>query len=178
MSQRQGNLRGLLIVVTLVAVTLAAAHGCASPPRAVTAPAQLAPAQPARATACAPEDAAAAQAIRDMYAALTRDDGEALSRLFAPDFYAFDVGKRFTGPELVALIHSLHAAGKTFVWNVVDPQPHVACDMAWVTWENRGAIGDASGTREVTWLESAVLRWTDGAWRIVFFHSTRVPPPS
>jgi hypothetical protein len=25
------------------------------------------------------------------------------------------------------------------------------------------------------WLESAVLEMQDGAWKIVFFHSTRVP---
>jgi hypothetical protein len=35
--------------------------------------------------------------------------------------------------------------------------------------------GDATGKTEVSWLESAVLLKDRGAWRIQFFHSTRVP---
>ena len=47
---------------------------------------------------------------------------------------------------------------------------------AWMTWVNRGAIEDAGGKKELTWLESAVLRKTDGAWQIHFLHSTRAAP--
>ncbi|MBL9017779.1 MAG: nuclear transport factor 2 family protein [Myxococcales bacterium] len=115
--------------------------------------------------------------IRDMYAALTADDASAPGRLFTPDFYAFDGGKRFTGPELFALIKDAHAAGRSFVWNVVAPDVHLACDVAWVTWENRGSIAEATNVKAMTWLESAVLRWDGGGWRATFFHSTRVPPP-
>jgi hypothetical protein len=34
---------------------------------------------------------------------------------------------------------------------------------------------DASGTKELSWLESAVLEKQAGTWRIRFFHSTRMP---
>ncbi|PYI40867.1 MAG: hypothetical protein DMF12_11805 [Verrucomicrobia bacterium] len=34
---------------------------------------------------------------------------------------------------------------------------------------------DAKGKKNLSWLESAVLRTENGAWRIHFFHSTRVP---
>jgi hypothetical protein len=34
---------------------------------------------------------------------------------------------------------------------------------------------DGSGTKNVTWLESAFLRKENNSWRIEFFHSTRVP---
>ena len=47
--------------------------------------------------------------------------------------------------------------------------------MAWITYVNRGSIKDASGTKAVSWLESAVLRKENDSWRIQFFHSTRVP---
>lgn len=155
------------------AVVLAAVHACAPQPIAATTHAGT-----ARPADCAPGDGAdPADAIRAMYAALTVDDAEALGRLFAPDFYAFEVGQRFTGPELVALIKAAHAAGKTFVWNVIAPETHLVCDLAWVTWENRGSISDAAGVKPITWIESAVLRWVDGAWRLAFFHSSRVPPP-
>lgn len=153
------------------AVALAAVNACASQPVAANVHA-------GRAADCAPGGgSAAADVIRTMYAAATVDDAEAMRRLFAPGFYAFDAGQRFTGPELIAFIKAAHDAGKIFVWSVVAPQTHVACDIAWVTWENRGSITDASGIKAVTWIESAVLRWAQGAWRIVFFHSSRVPPP-
>ena len=36
------------------------------------------------------------------------------------------------------------------------------------------SVQDAAGKKDVSWLESAVLRKGAGAWRIQFFHSTRV----
>jgi hypothetical protein len=48
-------------------------------------------------------------------------------------------------------------------------------DLAWITYVNRGSVGDAAGVTPVTWLESAVLRHDGRRWRIRFFHSTRVP---
>jgi len=141
---------------------------CASQPKAVTPPT----------AECAPDDKAApARVVRDMYAALTIDDASAASRLFTPTFYAFDGGKRFTGPELFALIKTLHAAGKTFVWEVRPPETHLDCKVAWLTWDNRGSVTSDAGVAAVTWLESAVLEWSGDAWRLAFFHSTRVPAP-
>jgi hypothetical protein len=138
--------------------------GCASTPAVVNR----------ETPACATDDGTTAvQTIRDMYAALTVDDAARANRLFAPSFYAFDVGKRYTGESLVALVKSAHEAGKKFVWEVTAPAAQVSCDFAWVTWENRGSIADATTENKVIWLESAVLRWTDGRWQILFFHSTR-----
>ena len=115
------------------------------------------------------------EAIRSMYAALTADDLDKFRALTAPDFYAFDVGKRFTGDALMDLIKAAHVAGKVYVWTVTDPEVHVQGDIAWITYVNKGSIKDASGTKDVTWLESAVLRKEKDIWRIQFFHSTRAP---
>ena len=92
-----------------------------------------------------------------------------------PDFYAFDAGGRFTGDALMDLIKAAHAAGKVYVWTVNEPEVHISGDIAWVTYVNRGSIKDASGIKDVNWLESAVLQKEQGTWRIRFFHSTRVP---
>ena len=73
------------------------------------------------------------------------------------------------------LIKAAHAAGKVYVWTVNEPEVHIAADIAWITYVNRGSIKDASGTKDVTWLESAVLQKEKGMWRIHFFHSTRAP---
>lgn len=114
-------------------------------------------------------------AVVSMYDAFTRDDRTKFDSVAAPDFYSFDGGKRYTGTELMALIASLHAAGNVYVWQVTEPEVHIDGNMAWITWVNRGSIRNASGTRDVSWLESAILRKGGDGWRIRFFHSTRVP---
>jgi ketosteroid isomerase-like protein len=115
------------------------------------------------------------EAIRSFFAAATADDLDKLHAVTTPDFYAFDAGGRFTRDALMDMIKAAHAAGKVYVWTVNEPEVHISGDMAWITYVNRGSIKDASGTKDVTWLESAVLQKEKGAWRIHFFHSTRAP---
>ncbi len=132
----------------------------------------------AAAAPCAPAAAAPgaiAEVMRQMYVALKADDLAGFQATVSPDFYAFDNGARFTADSLVALIKSLHAAGKRFEWTVNDPEVHVACDLAWITYVNRGSVEDAAGKRPLAWLESGVLVYSEGRWRLRFFHSTLVP---
>lgn len=113
------------------------------------------------------------ETVRSMFAALAANDGDKFRAVLAPDFYAFDVGKRFTGDALLELIKTAQAAGNVYVWTVNEPDVHISGDIAWIAYVNRGSIKDASGTENVTWLESAVLQKEKGAWRIRFLHSTR-----
>ena len=121
------------------------------------------------------DEEAVAQTLRLMYAALTKEDTAQLRAVTTADFYAFDGGEKMTGDELMALIKSLHAAGKTFVWTVTEPRVRIENTVAWITYLNRGSVQDAAGKKDVSWLESAVLLKEAGTWRIQFFHSTRVP---
>jgi hypothetical protein len=133
----------------------------------------------AHAETCAPKTAPdPADTLKRMYAAAMKPDREAVLREFAPDFYAFDGGRRLSGTELADLATAAHAAGKTYAWSVEAPEVHLACDTAWVAYVNRGSVTDATGTHPLTWLESAVLVWRDGAWKLSFFHSTRAAPAS
>jgi ketosteroid isomerase-like protein len=120
-------------------------------------------------------DDAVVAAIRTMYAAAATDDLARFHSVAAVDFYSFDGGQRFAGDTLMEFIRSRHAQGVVYVWTVTEPVVHVDGDMAWITYVNRGSVTDASGTKNVTWLESAVLARQEGRWRIRFFHSTRVP---
>jgi ketosteroid isomerase-like protein len=115
------------------------------------------------------------ETIRSFFAAAAADDLAKLHAVTTPDFYAFDAGGRFTRDALMDMIKAAHAASKVYVWTVNEPEVHISGDMAWITYVNRGSIKDASGTKDVTWLESAVLQKEKGAWRIHFFHSTRAP---
>jgi ketosteroid isomerase-like protein len=127
------------------------------------------------ATTAAPDKDAIVDAMRTMYAALGKDDVALFRSVTAPDFFTYDVGRRFTGDELTALIKSRHDAGVVYVWQITEPDVRVDGDTAWITYVNRGSITDAAGTKDVGWLESAVLRREAGHWRIQFFHSTRMP---
>jgi ketosteroid isomerase-like protein len=130
---------------------------------------------PSIAATAAGDQAKVIEAIHTMYVAAAHDDLAKFHTVAAPDFYAFDTGKRFTGDALMARIKDLHAAGKVFVWEVTAPTVQIDGDMALITYINKGSIQDQSGTRNVSWLESAVLRKDHGNWRIHFFHSTLVP---
>lgn len=131
------------------------------------------------AAAAEPSDPAAAdkaqvtETVRSMFAALAANDADRFRAVITADFYAFDVGKRFSGNALLELIKTAQAAGKVYVWTVNEPDVHISGDIAWIAYVNRGSIKDASGTENVTWLESAVLQKDKAAWRIRFLHSTR-----
>lgn len=133
-------------------------------------------AEPADQTAA--DKAQVTETVRSMFAALAANDADKFRAAITPDFYAFDVGKRFTGDALLELIKTAHAAGNVYVWTVNEPDVHISGDLAWIAYLNRGSIKDASGTENVTWLESAVLQRDKGAWRIRFLHSTRAAKDS
>ena len=115
------------------------------------------------------------ETIRSLYAALAKD--EALDGIVSPGFYAFEGDKRFTGSELSAVIRQTHAKGVTLVWKLDTIDIHAGCDVAWAAWENHGAAIDASGSKPVTWYESAGLHRDGARWVIDFLHAHRVNVP-
>ena len=119
---------------------------------------------------------AVAEAMREMYAALSIDDAEKLNSVFTSDFRAFDGGRRYDGPALLKLVVDAHKAGKRFVWTVNEPDVRIEGDMAFISYVNTGSVGDATSVTPVTWYESAMLRLDGGRWRIAFFHSSRAAP--
>ncbi len=132
--------------------------------------------EPTCATTSADQQAVA-DTLRTMYAAATTDDLAKFHSVTTPTFYAFDGAKRFNGDALMNLIKSAHTAGKVYVWTVTEPEVHITCNTAWIAYTNHGSLTDASGKQDLTWLESAFLQKESGTWKIVFFHSTRVPKP-
>ena len=142
----------------------------------LTAATQVAPAFAADARCAPPSPDAVAETMRDMYAALMVDDETRLQEIFMPDFTSYDGGKAFDGPGMAGLVKDAHKAGSKFIWTVNEPKIQLHCDLAWIAYINRGSITGASGVKPATWLESAVLRYDTGRWRIAFFHSSRAAP--
>jgi hypothetical protein len=90
-------------------------------------------------------------------------------------FYAYDGGKRFDGDALMNLIKTAHDSGTVFVLSVNDPEVHVDCGTAWITYVNKGSVQNPKGITQMIWLESLVFEKKDDKWRAHFLHSTRIP---
>ena len=111
-----------------------------------------------------------------IFTAARTDDVAMFNSVIASDFYIYDGGVRFNGDTIMAFIKAQHDAGKRYEWNVTEPDVHISGNTAWISYVNRGSITDASGTMKQQWLESAFLQKQGDMWKIVFMHSTRVPP--
>src|SRR5687768_5923759 len=83
------------------------------------------------------------QTIRGFFDALARDDEAAVARLTTPDFYAYEIGKRYSGPELSRLIADAHRAGRIMQWNIGTIDARIDCNIAFAAWQNDGAAGTA-----------------------------------
>lgn len=127
---------------------------------------------PPRSCATAADSQQVSQTIRAFFAALAIDDDAAVGRLTTPSFYAYDIGKRFTGPELSKLIADAHKSGRILQWNIGPVDARIDCNMAFAAWENHGAAGTAEKLEPRAWLESALLVRSGDRWLIEFLHST------
>jgi hypothetical protein len=112
--------------------------------------------------------------VNTIFTAAKADDVAKFDSVIAPAFYIFDAGARFNGDSIMAFIKAQHRAGKRYEWNITEPDVHISGKTAWVAYVNKGSIGDAAGTVNQDWLESAFLQQQAGVWKIVFMHSTRV----
>jgi len=124
------------------------------------------------------DEAKATDALRTLYTAAAKDDLSLFHSITTADFYAFENGVRYNGDGLMNLVKSFHAAGYVYVWSVEDPVVLLDCNTALITDVNRGGIRTPKGMQHHEWLESALLEKQAGQWRVRFFHSTRMPPPS
>ena len=153
-----------------LAVLMFAAQAAACATAPASAPARGCPSDPAEAQR-------AADAVRAFFVALAKDDLPGVRAVTTEDFFAYDVGKRFTAASLVETIAGAHRSGVRLEWNLGEVRAHTSCDLAWAYWVNRGSVAAAGQEpKPRSWLESAVLEREDGRWRVRFLHSTPEDP--
>jgi len=111
--------------------------------------------------------------IHAFFDALRLQDKAPLRGLVTQTFYAFDVGKRFPGTTLGDIVSDALDVGIEINWNLGPMDTEIRCDVAWSQWENTGSVGSPPDPAPVRWLESAVLIYVDGRWKLDFFHSQR-----
>lgn len=123
---------------------------------------------------CAPADSSAAivDVLQNIFAALGKDDLQAYRSSVSDHFYIFSGGGRYDAAGFVDAVKTAHAQGIRFEWAVAQPEIHVSCRQAWVTYLNKGSVDTGKGKVPTNWLESAVFEYAHGHWRARFIHST------
>ena len=116
--------------------------------------------------------------LQTLYDGMARDDSRVWGQIVDRSFYAYDNNQRLDGNALFEQLEKAHRSGIRIVWHLDEINVHADCASAWFSLMNRGSVGDTNGTQPMNWQESGVFAWHDGQWKLVFFHSNRVPPRS
>ena len=113
--------------------------------------------------------------VKDLFAAMSKHDGEAMQDTSTADFQLLEDGEIWTMQKLVTAVQP---KGKPYQRNNFFKQIRARQDgdMAWVSYWNKAEIQRAAETRTIVWLESAVMVNVNGRWKIQMLHSTRVEP--
>ena len=121
------------------------------------------------------EDHLAFQPVKELFAAMSKHDGESMRATSTEDFQLLEHGEDWS---MQRLIDAVQPKGKPYVRRNFFKQIRARekGDMAWVSYWNKAEIRGASGLRTVVWLESAVMVKADGEWAVQLLHSTRLDP--
>ena len=120
-------------------------------------------------------DHPAFEPVKDLFAAMSRQDGKAMQETSTEDFQLLEHGEDWTMQKLVAVVkaNGKPHQRKNFFQQIRARQTG---DLAWVSYWNKAEIQRATELRVIVWLESAVMVKVDGKWKIQMLHSTRVDP--
>ena len=118
-------------------------------------------------------DHPAFQPVKELFAAMSKHDGEAMQETSTVDFQLLEDGEDWTMQKLV---DAVQPKGKPYVRKNFFSQIRARQkgDMAWVSYWNKAEIRRENELRTVVWLESAVMVREQDRWKIQLLHSTRL----
>lgn len=112
--------------------------------------------------------------------ALARASGTAdeatLNQVLTADFYDFDGGARLDKAQFIAAVKTLLGGGERVNWAISNPDVHVFCKEAWVSFVSE-AVGHP-GDHPRRFLQSALLHHDGSGWRVKFLQSTDAVGPA
>ncbi|MCP4886807.1 MAG: nuclear transport factor 2 family protein [Planctomycetaceae bacterium] len=120
-------------------------------------------------------DHPAFQPVKELFGAMSRQDGKAMHETSTEDFQLLEHGEDWTMQKLVAVVKANGKPNqrKNFFKQIRAQQ---IGDMAWVSYWNKAEIQRATELKILVWLESAVMVKVNEKWKIQMLHSTRVEP--
>ena len=121
------------------------------------------------------EDHPAFQPVKELFAAMSKHDGEAMRNTSTEDFQLLEHGENWSMQKLV---NGVQPKGKPFERKNFFKQIRARQkgDVAWVSYWNKAEIRRESGLHTLVWLESAVMVRDADCWKVQLLHSTRLKP--
>lgn len=120
-------------------------------------------------------DHPAFQPVKDLFAAMSKQDGKAMQATSTEDFQLLEHGEDWT---MQKLIDAVQTKGEPYERRNFFSQIRARQDgnVVWISYWNKAEIRRGSGVRTVVWLESAVIVQVSDRWKIQLMHSTRLDP--
>ena len=120
-------------------------------------------------------DHPAFEPIKELFAAMSEQNGEAMQATATEDFQLLEHGEVWTMQKLVTVVEASGTPNqrKNFLKQIRARQRN---DMAWVSYWNKAEIQRETELKIIVWLESGVLVKVGGEWKIQMLHSSRLDP--
>ncbi len=121
----------------------------------------------------AAEDHPAFQPVKELFAAMSKHDGQAMRQNSTEDFQLLEHGEEWT---MQMLVDAVQPKGDPYERNNFFKliRARQEGNVAWLSYWNKAEIRRNSGLRTVVWLESAVVVREGDRWKVQLLHSTRV----
>ena len=119
------------------------------------------------------EDHPAFQPVKELFAAMSKHDGQAMQDKATEDFQLLEHGEVWTMQKLVDAVQPKGDPyeRKNFFKQIRARQEG---NVAWLSYWNKAEIRSSKGLRTVVWLESAVVVRDRDHWKVQLLHSTRL----
>ncbi|MBK5293718.1 MAG: nuclear transport factor 2 family protein [Acidobacteriia bacterium] len=110
-------------------------------------------------------------AIRNYYAVWQSRDVSRYRDLLTDDYMLLENGERMTVEDDVKMMpRSGSQRSDVFDFHATE----IVGEIAYAHWFLKSKIVDEKGSGERRWLESSVLRRSQGIWKVALLHSTRI----
>ena len=119
------------------------------------------------------KDHPAFQPVKELFAAMSKHDGQAMQQAATDDFQLLEHGEDWTMQKLVDVVQpkGQPSERKNFFKQIRARQKG---DVAWVSYWNKAEFHRESKVRTLVWLESAVIVKEGSQWKVQLMHSTRL----
>ncbi|MGJ8682447.1 nuclear transport factor 2 family protein [Paraglaciecola sp.] len=113
------------------------------------------------------------KAVQDLFSAISQVNHSKMKAVVTADFQLLEDGEDWDMNDLINVIKPSNYVRKNY-FNVVKTQS--SGDFAWVSYWNKATFTKGELTKDVVWLESAVLIKDANKWKIQMLHSTKIKP--
>ncbi len=124
-------------------------------------------------TTASEQEEQAFQSVKNLFAAMSAFDYEAMRNVVTSDFQLLEVGEDWS---IETLINAVKPKGKPYqrrnFFQLIRSETHG--NVVWVSYWNKAIYQFGDKDRQVAWMESAVIIKQNDQWKIQMLHSTRL----